>query len=95
VLDVGEWWDLGDRTAYLQVHRDLALGPAIHPAAVIEAGARVTDSVIGPGAVVRAGAVVRNSVVWPGCEVAESAVLTECIVFSNNPATAIRHGEDC
>jgi ADP-glucose pyrophosphorylase len=46
-------------------------------------------------AVVRAGAVVRNSVVWPGCEVAASAVLTECIVFSNNPATGIRHGEDC
>jgi NDP-sugar pyrophosphorylase family protein len=95
VLDDGEWRDLGDRTAYLQVHRDLALGPAIHPAAVIETGARVMDSVIGPGAVVRAGAVVRNSVVWPGCEVAASAVLTECIVFSNNPATGIRHGEDC
>ncbi len=94
VLDEGEWLDLGDRASYLRAHRELALGPAIHPAAVIEAGAKVANSVIGPGAVVRAGAVIRNCVVWPGCEVLGDAVLDECIVFSEKPATGVRQGGD-
>jgi NDP-sugar pyrophosphorylase family protein len=94
VLDEGEWLDLGDRTAYLEAHRQLALGPALHPAAVIEAGAEVADSVVGPGAVVRAGAIVRKSVIWPGCEVAAGAVLDECVVFSETPARGVRRGED-
>ena len=94
VLDEGEWLDLGDRTAYLQAHRQLALAPAIHPEAIIEPGARVEGSVVGPGAVVRAGAIVRNSVIWPACEVAENAVLDDCIVYSESPARGIRCGED-
>lgn len=94
VLDDGLWLDLGDRTAYLQAHRELALGPAVHPLAVIEDGARVEGSVIGPGAVVRAGAVVRDSIVWPGCEVAADAVLDECIVYSGQTACGVRRGED-
>jgi NDP-sugar pyrophosphorylase family protein len=94
VLDEGEWVDWGDRAAYLRAHRELALGPAIHPAAVIEAGAQVADSVIGPGAVVRAGAVIRSSVVWPGCEVLGDAVLDECIVFSGKPAAGVQRGAD-
>lgn len=94
VLDEGHWLDLGDRNSYLQAHRDLDLGPAIHPLAVIEEGAIIERSVVGPGAVIRAGAVVRNSVVWPGCEVAGEAVLDECVVYSASPATGVRRGED-
>lgn len=94
VLDEGVWLDLGDRTAYLQAHRELALGPAIHPAAQVAPGARVEHSVIGPGALVRAGAIVRNSVVWPGCEVAGDAVLDDCVVFSGTPAGGARRNED-
>jgi mannose-1-phosphate guanylyltransferase len=86
VLDEGVWLDLGDRTSYLQAHRELALTPAIHPAAVIAAGATVERSVIGPGAVIAAGAVVRDSVVWPGTSVSPDAVLDRCIVFSETPA---------
>ncbi len=82
VLDEGTWLDLGDRAAYLQAHRELPLGPAIHPEAVIEHGAVVEHSVIGPGAIVAAGAVVRNSVVWPGSRIAADAVLERCIVCS-------------
>jgi NDP-sugar pyrophosphorylase family protein len=87
VLDEGVWLDLGDRDSYLQAHRELDLGPRIHPAAVVENDALVGDSVIGPGAVIAGGAVVRNSVIWPGCKVAVNAVLDRCIVCSGETAS--------
>ena len=85
MLDDGVWLDLGDRESYLRAHRELDLGPAVHPQAVVE-GATIERSVVGPGAVVEAGAVVRDSVVWPGGRVASGAVLDRCIVFSADPA---------
>jgi len=94
ILDDGIWLDLGDRAAYLRAHRDLILGPELHPDAIIEAGARVERSVVGPGAVVQAGAVLRDSIVWPGCRVAANAVLDACVVFSNMPARGTHRGED-
>ncbi|MEI6673814.1 MAG: sugar phosphate nucleotidyltransferase [Verrucomicrobiota bacterium] len=94
ILDDGIWLDLGDRTAYLRAHRELQLGPALHPAAIIEAGARLERSVVGPGAVVRSGAVLRDSIVWPGCQVAADAVLDDCVVFSNIPARGAHCGAD-
>lgn len=81
VLDEGVWLDLGDREFYLQAHRELDLGPAIHPQAVVE-GATIVRSVVGPGAVIEAGAVVRDSVIWPGGRVGGDAVLERCVVFS-------------
>ena len=94
LLDDGLWLDLGDRAAYLRAHRELQLGPQVHPAAIIQAGARIERSVVGPGAVVHAGALLRDSVVWPGCQVAADAELDECVVFSNNLASGAHHGED-
>ncbi len=82
VLDEGVWLDLGDRESYLQAHRELDLAPAVHPQAVVAAGALVERSVVGPGAVIEAGAVVRDSVIWPGGRVGNDAVLDRCIVFS-------------
>ncbi len=84
VLDEGVWLDLGDRASYLQAHRELALAPAIHADAVVEAGAKVERSIVGPGAVIAAGAVVRDSVIWPGGRVSSSARLERCIVFSED-----------
>ena len=86
VLDEGVWLDLGDRESYLQAHRELDLGPAIHPLATIGIGAIVERSIVGPGAMIESGAVVRDSVVWPGGRVAANAVLERCIVFSPDPA---------
>ena len=48
VLDEGDWRDLGDPAAYLAAHRELKLGPAIHPGAHIHPEAVVEASVIGP-----------------------------------------------
>jgi len=86
-LDEGVWLDLGDRKSYLQAHQELALAPAIHPAAMVDSAAYVENSIIGPGAVIEAGAIVRNSVVWPDCRVSSDALLDHCIVFSQTPAS--------
>lgn len=94
VIDDGDWLDLGDRDAYLRAHRELALGPAVHPAALVEPGAVVECSALGPGSVVRSGAIVRDSVVWPNCEVATGAVLDECLVFSGTAVEGVHRGED-
>lgn len=94
ILDEGIWLDLGDRAAYLRAHRELQLGPQVHPDAIIHAGAHIERSVVGPGAVVQAGAVLRDSIVWPGCEVAADAVLDACVVFSNMPASGAHRAMD-
>ena len=94
VLDEGVWLDLGDRDSYLQAHRELELGPCVHPDAVVDESALVENSVIGPGAVIEAGAVVRNSVVWPGCKVAANALLEHCIVCSGDTAAGSHRDAD-
>jgi mannose-1-phosphate guanylyltransferase len=94
VLDDGDWLDLGDRAAYLRAHRELHLGPAVHPDAIIEAGATIERSVVGPGALVQAGAVLRDSIVWPGCVVSATADLDQCVVFSNIPASGRHQAAD-
>lgn len=82
VIDEGVWLDLGDRESYLKAHRELALAPAIHPLAVIEAGAVVENSVIGPHAVVGSGTSIKNSVAWPGARIPVGSRLEDCIVCS-------------
>jgi mannose-1-phosphate guanylyltransferase len=94
VLDDGVWLDLGDRAAYLRAHRELNLAPAIHPDAIVEAGAFIERSVVGPAAIVRSGAVLRDTVVWPGCQVSGDAVLDQCVVFSDIPASGKHYGKD-
>ena len=85
VIDQGSWWDLGSRTAYLSAHSALngMYGPAIDPAAQVEAGAVLRGiNVIGAGAVVEAGAQVEDRIVWPGGRVRAGAELKRCIVRS-------------
>lgn len=94
VLDEGVWMDLGDRASYLEAHRQLDLGPAIHPSARVSAGAVVEHSIIGPGAVVESGASVRNSVVWPGGHISDGADLEGCVVFSGTSVTGHHRDAD-
>lgn len=79
-LDEGEWMDLGDVESYLAAHRELALGEAIHPEAVIGEGAVIANSVIGKGAIIGKGARVADSVVWPGAVVGESLEINGKVV---------------
>jgi NDP-sugar pyrophosphorylase family protein len=94
VLNEGVWLDLGDRDSYLQAHRELNLGPAIHPLATVEAGAKVERSIVGPGAMIESGAIVRDSVIWSGGRVSAGAVLDRCIVFSTTPAQGSHQAAD-
>lgn len=94
LLDDGVWLDLGDRESYLKAHRELDLGPAIHPQASVAAGAVVERTVVGPGAVIETGAVVRDSVIWPGGRVGGDAVLDRCIVFSTTLASGCHQDRD-
>ena len=79
--------DLGDRESYLAAHRDLELGPRIHPDANVSADALVERSVVGPGAKIETGAIVRDSVVWPNAVVRGDAVLDRYIVYSDKPVS--------
>ncbi|MBN8417923.1 MAG: NTP transferase domain-containing protein [Verrucomicrobia bacterium] len=85
VIDEGSWWDLGSRTAYLSAHSALngMYGPAIDPAAQIDAGAVLRGiNVIGAGAVIETGVQLEDSILWPGGRVQAGAVLKRCIVRS-------------
>lgn len=108
VVDEGEWWDLGSRTAYLEAHRSLqTLGPlfpahgsaraphAIDPAASVAPGAELHGlNVIGPGAVVESGAHLENCIIWPAGRVAAGAQLRDCIVRTGITARGAHTGAD-
>ncbi|MGB8166370.1 MAG: sugar phosphate nucleotidyltransferase [Chthoniobacteraceae bacterium] len=84
VLDAGSWWDLGNREAYLAVHRDFAASakaPWIHPTAQIAAGAEITGATaIGAHSRIGAGARLHDCLVWNDAEVVAESRLTRCIV---------------
>ncbi len=82
VLDDGDWRDLGDPAAYLAAHRELALGPAVHPDAILDPSASAERSVIGPRAEIGAGAVVRDAVVWPGAKVGAGERVSAAVVLA-------------
>ena len=106
VLDDGHWWDLGNRTSYLEAHRAIAqmstfpaYGPASHSLvsgqALVAAGAQLTGvNIIGPGAMVETGAHVEDSILWPGATVASGAILKNCVVRSGVCASGVHVDAD-
>ena len=75
------WVDAGTPATYLASQLDLIDGsrgvpePAVHPTAVVAAGATVVRSVLMAGAQVEAGATVRDSVVLPGACIRRGATV--------------------
>ncbi len=63
-----------------RVDGDLGGAAYVGPAAVVEEGASVTDSVVGAGARVEAGAAVVNSSLLPGAILREGCVVADSIV---------------
>jgi NDP-sugar pyrophosphorylase family protein len=88
VIDDGEWWDLGSRDQYLDVHSVLASRaldrqrpPWIDAAAQIAPSARISGATaIAHGARIGEDAVLHDCIVWENAEVAPGARLTRCIV---------------
>jgi len=88
VLDEGDWWDLGTREQYLEVHRILrAAHPEecwVHPTAQVDPTARLTGATyVGAGAKIGAKAHLHDSVLWEGTTIAQESTLTGCIVTEN------------
>ena len=97
VIDEGKWWDVGNREAYLQLHRDLAdlefpsfpvwdpdWKAPVHASATVERSARLSGcSVIGAGCQVGAEAELEDTIVWTGAQIASRSHLSRCIVRSH------------
>jgi mannose-1-phosphate guanylyltransferase len=104
VIDEGEWWDVGTRAAYMQLHRDLpklqfpryqlngdySWRDCVHPTARIADGAQLRGaSVAGAGVHVAADAVLEDTIAWPGAEIASRSELRNCIVRAHRKAEGI------
>ncbi len=108
VIDDGEWWDVGTRAAYMQLHRDLPamafpaynLGDrswcaAVHPTAKIGVGAELRGcSVVGAGAEIGAGTILEDTIVWPRAQISSRSELRNCIVRAGQKAEGILRDTD-
>ena len=108
VIDEGHWWDVGNREAYLQLHRDLPTLPfpaypvadsgwreAVHVSAEVDPAAEVRGcSVIGAGCRVEAGALLDDTIVWPGAQIASRSDLHGCIVRSQKRVEGMHRHTD-
>ena len=91
VIDEGDWWDLGTREHYIEVHRTLrAADPAacwVHPTAQVDPTARLTGATcVGAGAKVGPGAHLHDCILWEGTAIASQSTLTRCILTENQSA---------
>jgi mannose-1-phosphate guanylyltransferase len=108
VIDEGHWWDVGNRAAYLQLHRELpALSfPSyavddpdwrlpVHPTAIVDPTARVRGcSVISRNCRVAAEAVLEDTILWPGAQIASRSELSSCIVRTRKKVSGTHHNLD-
>ncbi|MGH9271302.1 MAG: nucleotidyltransferase family protein [Ilumatobacteraceae bacterium] len=80
------WVDAGRPELYLRANLDLISGArsevveGVSPGALVDAGARVIDSVVGAGVRVGGGASVERSVLLPGASVGVDATLLDSVV---------------
>jgi len=103
VIDEGHWWDVGNREAYLQLHRDLRSldfpsypvddpdwKVAVHQTAVVDSTAQLRGcSVAGAACRVEEGAILEDTILWPGAQIASRSDLRGCIVRSRANASGV------
>jgi mannose-1-phosphate guanylyltransferase len=105
VLDEGDWWDLGTREKYLEVHTALANADffgdgrpwrtPIDATATIASEATLAGFVTaGPRAVIESGAQVTDCILWEGARVLGGSALNRCIVTSGRTAAGRHAGVD-
>lgn len=94
VLEEGSWFNVGNRSEYLRLHRIIAREhwrplylaepnwPAsVDPGAKVGPGAEISDdSWVGANSLIETGAKLRNAIAWPNSIIRTRAELTECIV---------------
>jgi mannose-1-phosphate guanylyltransferase len=103
VLDEGHWWDVGNRGAYLQLHRELsALNFPRYPVddpdwrlsisdtAIVDPTAQIRGcSVIGKHCRVEGEATIEDTILWPGAQIASRSDLSACIVRSGQKVAGV------
>ncbi len=107
VVEEGEWFNLGSRAEYFDVHRAILGGwrptyvkgsdwmARIHPTAVVDPTATIRGcSVVGKNCRVGAGAVLEDTILWPGSQIASNAELFGCIVRARKTATGSHRNVD-
>jgi mannose-1-phosphate guanylyltransferase len=107
-LDDGNWFNIGSRKEYLDVHRTI-LNKHWRPAYVktrewAEPIAKSADvdptaqirgcSVVGPDCQVGDGAVLEDTILWPASQIASKSQLHGCIVRSQKKVSGIHRDSD-
>lgn len=108
VIDDGHWWDVGNREAYLQLHRELpalkfpnypvddpAWEKTVHETAIVDPTAELRGcSVIGSDCRVGAETILEDTILWPGAQIASRSELLGCIVRSRQKVAGTHRNID-
>jgi NDP-sugar pyrophosphorylase family protein len=102
VINEGNWFNLGSRAEYLDVHRAIRDGwrPAyvtdadwaspIHARAEIESTAQIRGcSAVGANCIVGGNVILDDTIVWPGSQIASGSRLVRCIVRSRGNVSGV------
>jgi mannose-1-phosphate guanylyltransferase len=94
VLEEGSWFNVGNRSEYLRLHRiiarehwrpaylaELNWPASVDPGAKVSPGAEISDdSWVGANSLIESAAKLRNAIAWPNSIIRTRVELTECIV---------------
>jgi mannose-1-phosphate guanylyltransferase len=108
VMNDGQWFNIGSRTQYLDVHRTIlreAWKPhyiqtrgwpqRIAKSAIIDPSAQLRGySVVGEHCRVGAHAILEDTILWPDSEIASKSQLRGCIVRSQKKASGVHRNID-
>ena len=108
VLERGQWFNIGSRTEYFEVHRAISKqkwephyvktqgwSEPIADSADVDPSAQLRGcSVVGADCRVGAGAILENTIVWPGSQIASGSELFGCIVRSHKAVTGSHRNID-
>lgn len=104
VVSDGNWFNIGSRKDYLEVHRTIAaerwkpayLDPnrewpvRVAPDAIVDPSAVLAGFYsIGSASRVGAAAIIQDTIAWPGAQIASRSELRNCIVRSDQTAQGI------
>ena len=108
VMDDGNWFNIGSRKEYLDVHRLISnkhWRPAyvktrewpqrIASSAIVDSSAQLRGcTVVGQNCRVGADAILEDTILWPDAEIASQSQLEACIVRSRKKVTGIHRDID-
>ena len=103
LADSGNWWDLGNRETYLEVHQEIMRGSfpsyanaarraelvqSIHPSARVDPSASIDEtSCVGENAQIGPGVELQNSLIWREASVEPDSILEGVIVRAGHVAS--------